>query len=346
MIKSTHFGTTSDGREIRLYHLTNGKYSVDISNYGATLIKFCGPDRYGKTTDILLGFDTADTYLGACGYMGSVVGRFCNRIENGSFTLNGKTYNLFINNGKNHLHGGQEGFNHKLFTVHDIDKYSIEFDYLSPDGEENYPGNLDVQVTYSLSAKGELTVDYYTISDADTIINLTNHAYFNLNGTETESTVLNHTLQISASAYCETDEECLANGNIIAVRNTPFDFRKERIISEVIESDFKPVKTAHGIDHNFVLDNKGFREFARLYSDKTGIELICSTDQPGVQIYTGNAIKPTTGKYGTKYSAHSGICIETQGFPNAAEFGHFPSPFIKKGEIYRRSTVYKFSTRD
>ena len=346
MIKSVSFGKTPDGRETKLYHLENGRYSADITDFGATLVRFCGPDRNGRMTDVLLGFDNVVPYTGSIGYMGAVIGRFGNRIEKGKFTLNGKEYTLAVNNGPNHLHGGNVGFSHKIFAVRNVDDHTIEFGYLSPDGEEGYPGKLDVQVTYSLSQDGTLTIDYYAISDADTVINLTNHAYFNLNGAEHPGTVFNHTLQLSASAFCETDSDCLANGNILAVRGTPFDFREGRNLGDSITADYAPVKAAGGgIDHNFVLDGKDYREFGRLYSDTTGIEMICYTDQPGVQVYTGNFIEPFIGKYGVEYTKHGAVCLETQGFPNSTSFGHFPSPVLKKGEIYRHTTAYKLSIR-
>ena len=346
MIKSSPFGKTPDGREARVFHLKNGKYSVDICNFGATLIKFCGPDRDGNSTDVLLGFDNVEPYTGSIGYMGAVIGRFGNRIEKGKFELNGKEYTLAINNGPNHLHGGTVGFSHKMFTPKAIDDYTIEFSYLSIDGEEGYPGNMDMQITYSLRADGKLILDYYAISDADTVINLTNHAYFNLNGAENPGTVYNHTLQLDATAYCETDNDCLANGNILAVRGTPFDFTEERNLGETIKADFPAVHAAGGIDHNFVLSGTGFRKFGVLYSEKTGIEMTCYTDQPGVQVYSGNFIKPFTGKYGVTYEVNGAVCLETQGFPNSTTYKHFPSPILKKGEIYRRTTCYKLGVRE
>lgn len=346
MIKSSPFGKLADGTMTRLYHLENGKYSVDITDFGATLVKFCGPDRDGNQTDVLLGFDNVEPYTGSIGYMGAVIGRFGNRIEKGKFTLKGKEYTLAVNNGPNHLHGGNVGFSHRVWSAKDVDNNTIEFSLLSPDGEEGYPGNLDVQITYSLEADGTLTLDYYAISDADTIINLTNHAYFNLNGADKGGTIFSHSLQLDASAFCETDDNCLANGNILTVKGTPFDFREPKILGQAINADFGPVKAAGGIDHNFVLNNDGkFKKFGVLYSDLTGIEMTCYTDQPGVQIYSGNFIKPFIGKYGVTYEKNGAICIETQGFPNSMEHEHFPSPVIKKGRIYRRKTAYKLGVR-
>jgi aldose 1-epimerase len=345
MIKFTPFGKTPDGKEAKLYHLKNGDYSADITDFGATLVSFSGPDRDGKETDVLLGFDSVEQYAGNTGYMGALIGRFGNRIEKGKFTLNGKEFKLFINNGPNHLHGGKEGFSHKFYDVRDIDSHTIEFSRLSADGEEGYPGNMDVQLTYSLSADGTLTLDYYAISDKDTVINLTNHAYFNLNGAKSGTTVFSHSLKLDSTAFCETDGDCLANGNILATRGTPFDFSKPAILEKAITADFTPAKVAGGIDHNFIISGNGYREFGVLYSDKTGIEMTCYTDQPGVQIYTGNAMNPIEGKYGVTYAKHGAICLETQGFPNSTTFAHFPSPVLKKGEIYRRTTAYKLSVR-
>lgn len=346
MIKSTSFGMTPDGREARLYKLKRGKYTAYVTDFGATLVKFCGPDRDGNDTDVVLGFDSVEPYTGKIGYMGATIGRFGNRIEGGKFTLNGKEYTLATNNGANHLHGGNVGFSHRFFNVRDINNHTIEFSLLSRDGDEGYPGNLDMQITYSLKLDGTLVLDYYAISDADTVVNFTNHSYFNLNGAEDPGNILDHTLQMSASAFCETDDACLANGNILSVRNTAFDFREGKRLGDAINSDYGPAKTVNGIDHNFILDGKGYREFARLYSDKTGIEMICFTDQPGCQIYAGNGMKPLTGKYGAEYERYGAVCLETQGYPNSTSFAHFPSPVLKKAEIYRRTTAYKLTVKE
>lgn len=345
MIKFEFFGKTHDGRDARIYHLKNGNYSADVTDFGATLVRFCGPDRSGKITDVVLGFDSVEPYTGKVGSMGATIGRFGNRIEKGKFVLNGTEYTLAVNNGPNHLHGGLVGYNHRMFSARLVDDYSVEFSYMSPDGEEGYPGNLDVQVTYSLTKDGRLTLDYYAISDADTVLNLTNHTYFNLNGAENPGTVYDHTLQLSSSAFCDTDENCLANGNILASRGTPFDFNTAAPLGERINADYEPVKKAGGIDHNFVLDGKGFRKFGELYSDKTGILMECFTDQPGVQVYSGNFLTDYHGKYGAVYEKNGAICLETQGYPNATSFPHFPSPVLKKGHIYRRTTTYKLSVR-
>ncbi len=345
-MKKTSFGKLPDGREAFLYHLENGKYSAIISDFGATLIKFSGPDRFGNPTDVLLGFDEVTPYTGDIGYMGSTIGRFGNRIEKGKFTLNGKDYTLYINNGPNHLHGGKVGFSHRMFKVKELSDMALEFSLFSPDGDEGYPGNLEMSITYHLSQDGTLTLDYSAQCDADTVINLTNHAYFNLDGAEKGTKIYDHSLKLSASAFCECDSDGLANGNILAVRGKLFDFRNGKALGPVIKATDDPhIIAGGGIDHNFVLDGKGFREVARLYSDKTGIEMLCLTDQPGAQIYSGNFIAENVGKYGVKYGPHSAVCIETQGFPNSTSFNHFPSPVLKKGEIYRHTTSYRLTVK-
>ena len=345
-MKKTSFGFLPDGKEVFLYHLECGKFSVAITDFGATLIKFSGPDRDGNPTDVVLGFDEITPYIGDVGYMGSVIGRFANRIEKGKFTLNGKEYNLYINNGPNHLHGGKVGFSHKVFEVKELSDTQLEFSLFSPDNDEGYPGNINVSVVYSLSADGTLTLDYSAKCDADTIINLTNHAYFNLDGADKGTVIYDHNLELQASAFCECDSDGLANVNILAVRDTLFDFREGKALGPVINAtDDKHIIAGGGIDHNFVLDGKGFREVARLYSEKSGIEMICSTDQPGAQIYSGNFIAENIGKYGVKYRPHSAVCIETQGFPNSTSFAHFPSPILKKGDVYRHTTSYKLTVK-
>lgn len=345
-MKKISFGQLPDGREVYLYHLENGKYSADITDFGATLVKFCGPDRGGNSTDVVLGFDDITPYTGDIGYMGAVIGRFGNRIERGKFTLNGKEYNLYINNGPNHLHGGKVGFSHKVFEVKELSDTALEFSLFSPDGDEGYPGNLEMTVTYRLSDDGTLTLDYTARCDADTVINLTNHAYFNLDGADKGTTVYDHNLKLSASAFCECDSDGLADGNILAVRNTLFDFRNGKALGPVINAvEDRFIQAGSGIDHNFVLDGSGYREFARLYSEKSGIEMVCYTDQPGAQIYSGNFIAENIGKYNVKYQKHGAVCIETQGFPNSTSFAHFPSPILKKGDTYRHITSYKLTVR-
>ena len=345
MVTTKNFGALNDKTAVTLYCIKSGKYSANIMDFGATLVNFICPDKKGHDTDVLLGFDDVTPYTGSIGYMGAVIGRFGNRIEAGKFTLNGKNYELFVNNGPNHLHGGKVGFSHRMWRAEITGDSAVTFSRLSPDGEEGYPGNLKVSVTYTLCEDGTLSLDYLATTDEDTVINLTNHAYFNLHSADDPTPVYDHYLQIGASAFCDTDDHCLANGNILAARGTAFDFRTPRNLGDSIKSDFAPAKSTGGIDHNFVLDGSGYRQFATLYCEKTGILMTCYTDQPGVQIYTGNCIDPMVGKNGKTYCRHGAVCLETQGFPNSTSFSHFPSPVLKKGDVYHHVTAYRLSVK-
>ncbi len=332
-----------DCQKAELYEIKNGKFSASVTNYGATLVSFCGPDKNGKNTDVCLGFDSVESYLGRVGSMGSVIGRFANRIEKGVFELGGKTYTLDINNGPNHIHGGLVGFSRKVWDVEILDENSVKLSLFSPDGDQGYPGNMTVTVTYSLDADGSLTLDYFAKSDADTIINLTNHAYFNLNGVDKESDVLDHLLYVKAESFCEVDENGLANGKVFTVEGTPFDFRTPKRVGDALAAtDFDPIKKGSGIDHNFCLKNGGELELcATVESVESGILMECYTDQPGVQIYTGNHLRDWTMKNGVKCQSRAGICLETQMYPNATTHKSFPSVVLKANQDYKRKTVYK-----
>ena len=348
MIKSVSFGKTPDGRETKLYHLENGRYSADITDFGATLVRFCGPDRNGRMTDVLLGFDNVVPYTGSIGYMGAVIGRFGNRIEKGKFTLNGKEYTLAVNNGPNHLHGGNVGFSHKIFAVRNVDDHTIEFGYLSPDGEEGYPGNLDVQVTYSLSQDGTLTIDYYAISDADTVINLTNHAYFNLNG-EGNGNILGHTLRLNASEYLPTSDSLIPLGESEPVAGTPMDFVSEKVIGAEIKADFPALVYGKGYDNCWVIDGYEpgqIQEAAELYAPESGRVLNVYTTQPGVQVYTGNWLAGCpVAKCGRSYNDYDGVAIECQNFPDAPNKPEYPSAVLRPGEVYQQAIIFAFGVR-
>lgn len=347
MITTKSFGNLPNGKKTTLYLIENGNFSASITDYGATLVSFTGPDKNGNITDVVLGFENVTPYTGDVGGMGATIGRFGNRIEKGEFTLNDKTYKLAINNGPNHLHGGLEGFSRKIFTAKTVGDNAVCFAYTSPDGEENYPGNLEVKVTYSLTDDGDLSIDYNAVCDSDTIINLTNHSYFNPSGCGEKNSINDLYLSVKADAFCDIDADILANGDILAVRNTPFDLRNEKLLGCVFsKTDFAPMERGLGIDHNFVLSNGGEMMLAAtLYSEKTGIEILCSTNQPGVQVYTSNFLTEITGKDGKIYDYRGAVCLETQGYPNATSFSHFPSPVLKKGEIYSTKTSYKLNIR-
>ncbi|MDD4700122.1 MAG: galactose mutarotase [Oscillospiraceae bacterium] len=343
MITSTIFGKTTDGTNIQLYTLTAGQYMAKITNFGATITELHCPDINGNDTDIVLGFDNLDSYLQPCDYFGATIGRFGNRIANGEFKLNGKEYKLVKNNFPNHLHGGKIGFDKKVFDSV-IDGESLVCTYLSEDGEEGYPGNLKLTVSFTLSDDGNFNIEYNAVCDEDTVANFTNHSYFNLNGEKSGMSIENHILQINADYFCEADKNVLANGNLIAVKDTDMDFTKPAELRNRLSSDYYAIKACNGFDHNFALNSKGLA--ATVFSPTTGILVECSTDRPGVQIYTGNMIKAKSkGKCGELYGTHGAICLETQGFPNSTSFKHFPSPVLKKDEIWSSKTTYNLGLK-
>lgn len=343
MITSKAFGKMIDGTEIQLYTLKSGDYTVKITNFGATIIEIHCPDKDGNDTDIVLGFDNLDSYLQPCDYFGATIGRFGNRIANGKFELNGKEYTLAKNDFPNHLHGGNVGFDKKVFDAA-IEGDSLVCSYLSPDGEEGYPGNLKLTVRFTLTDEGNLSIEYTAVCDEDTVANFTNHSYFNLNGESSGTTIENHVLQINADYFCEADENTLANGNLIPVEGTDMDFTKPAELKARLSSDYYAIKACDGIDHNFALNSKS--PAVTVYSPATGICVECSTDRPGVQIYTGNMIGvKQSGKCGKPYGLHTAICLETQGFPNSTSFKHFPSPVLKKNEVFKTKTAYKFGIK-
>ena len=344
MISVRSFGKTKEGIEAQLFILDNGNMSVYITDFGAHIVAINVPDKDGIITDIVLGADNVDAYAGNIDYMGATIGRFANRIEKGKFILNDKEYTLAVNNGPNHLHGGVDGFNHKLFDAF-VDGETLKLSYNSPDGEEGYPGNLSFSVSFTLKDDNTLDIEYNAVSDADTVVNFTNHAYFNLNGALSEKNINNHYLFVNADAFCGCDNDCLADGTILPVRNTAMDFRQPTILGERLNSDFDQIKKIGGIDHNFVLDMKSgnYKKAAELYCADNSVKLECFTDQPGIQIYTSNSTDYHGGKCGTYYGKHSAICLETQTFPNATSFSYFPSPVLKKNEKFYSKTSYKFT---
>lgn len=345
MISVRNFGKTADGKETKLFLLENKKASVYITDFGAHIVSFNIPDKNGILTDIVLGFDNCTPYEGAVDYIGATVGRFANRIEKGKFALNGVTYNLCVNNGANHLHGGKVGFNHKLFNAF-VDGERLTLSYDSPDMEEGFPGNLKFSVTFELK-EDALEIEYNAVSDKDTVVNFTNHSYFNLNGALSQKTVNNHQLTIFADGYCKADEGALANGIIAPVRDTDLDLRNPKYLYDIFKSEMQDIAMAKGLDHNFVLSMQrgDMKKAAELYNEENGILLECHTDQPGIQIYTANGLNVTGGKGMCDYNNYMGICLETQGFPNATSFSYFPTPILRAGEKFVSKTIYKFSNK-
>jgi aldose 1-epimerase len=343
------FGKTADGREIDLYTLTNKRgMEAGIIDYGGTVVSLKTPDRNGKLADVVLGFDSAGGYLENQFYFGVVVGRYGNRIAKGRFTLNGVKYKLATNNGENHLHGGVTGFNKAVWKARDVsDGQSprLELTHLSKDGEEGYPGNLSVTVLYTLTDSNELRIDYSATTDKDTVVNLTNHSYFNLAG-QGEGDILDHELTLFADKFTPTDKGLIPTGELRSVEGTPFDFRKPVVIGARIGQNDEQLKFGGGYDHNFVLTSGGgsLALAARVQEPKTGRVLEVLTTEPGIQLYTGNFLDGTVpGKGGKAALRRSGLCLETQHFPDSPNHPQFPSTVLRAGGRYQTTTVYRFS---
>lgn len=349
-VKKDLFGKLPDGTPIDIYTLSEGPIEVRVTNYGGYLVSLKVPDRNGKSADIVLGFDDLDGYVNnnthkGTAYLGPIVGRYANRIARGSFTLEGRQYSLAINNGPNALHGGPHGF-HQVVWKGRLLPEGVELTYLSKDGEEGYPGNLNVVVGYTLS-QGALTIDYSATTDKDTILNLTNHTYFNLKGAG-QGDILDHDLILHASRFTWADSNLTPTGELKSVEGTPLDFRKSTRIGERIDSDYEQLRVAGGYDQNFVLDAGGreLAEAAEVYEPSSGRVMRVLTDQPGVQFYTGNFFDGTIkGKSGIAYQRRYGLCLETQHFPDSPNHPEFPTTELKPGERFHRVTVFAFSTR-
>jgi aldose 1-epimerase len=342
-ITCSDFGTSNSGEIIHLYHMENnsGAY-VEITDFGCRLVKIVVPNREGHFTDVCLGLDTADGYLNDTASLGAIVGRVANRIKNGRFTLNGKNYQLAINNGSNHLHGGVTGYGSRLWESRSDDD-SLVFIMQSPDGEEGYPGNLTLTVTYGWSDDNELSIIYEAASDADTLLNVTSHGYFNLNG-EGCGSILSHELYIDADYITELDDSQAPTGQLIAVEGTPFDFRTMHSIGKLMDSEHDQFRKFGTYDHNFVINGSGLREAAVLQSKESGIRMTCFTDQPGLQLYVANQAMSIPGKDGKVYGKHTSVCLETQHFPDAINHDNFPSIVLHPEDGFRSKTLYHFST--
>jgi aldose 1-epimerase len=342
-ITQEQFGLTPEGRQVQLFSLANEHgMEVRITNYGCIITVIKVPDRAGKTEDVVLGHDTLEGYLNRSRYFGALVGRYGNRIARGRFTLDGHEYSLAINNGKNHLHGGVKGFDKVVWDASQVDD-GLTLSYLSKDGEENYPGNLQTTVKYSLTGRNELQIEYLANTDADTIINLTNHSYFNLAG---GGTILGHELIINADAFTPVGEGLIPTGEIRCVSNTPLDFRSAHAIGERITESHEQLQLAGGYDHNFVLRpaDEPLRTAAKLYEPKSGRVLEVLTTQPGMQFYSGNFLDGTIiGKRGRQYVKYSACCFEPQHFPDSPNHPSFPTTVLKPGEQFRQTTVFRFS---
>ncbi|MGH9470415.1 MAG: aldose epimerase family protein [Terriglobia bacterium] len=345
----SEFGKMPDGRAVALYTLTNGKdMEVEITNYGARIVSIVVPDRHGHRDDVVLGFDKLQGYLGKDPYFGATVGRYANRIAKGEFTLDGVQYRLPINDGPNSLHGGTVGFDKKVWTAHEASQNppSVALSYLSKNGEEGYPGDLSVKVTFTLAGDNELRIDYTATTDKDTVLNLTNHSYFNLSG-QGSGSILNEELMANADTFTPINANLIPTGEIRSVEGTPFDFRKLTPIGARINEDNQQLKFMRGYDVNLILNRKGpgLVLAARAVDPHSGRVLECLTTEPAVQFYTGNFLDGTIrGKGGKTYGFRSAFTLETQHYPDSPNHSNFPSTEIKPGQTYRQTTTFKFGT--
>jgi len=343
--KRESFGTAPDGKPVERYTLTNANgIELKAMSYGGGITSLRVPDRSGKMDDIVLGFDRLDGYLKDPPYFGAIIGRYGNRIGKGQFALDGKTYKLATNNGPNHLHGGNKGFDKVVWTVEPVGQNGLAFSRVSADGEEGYPGNLQVRVTYTLTDKNELIVDYRASTDKATPVNLTQHSYFNLAG-QASGDVLGHELTLHADRYTPVDDTLIPTGELAPVDGTPFDFRKSTPIGARINNDDPQLKAGKGYDHNWVLNRSGngLQPAARVVEPTTGRTLDIATTEPGIQFYSGNFLDGTiTGKGGAVYKHRTGFCLETQHFPDSPNQPKFPTTTLRPGAEYRTQTVFTF----
>jgi len=340
------FGKLADGTEVDLYTLANGKIEAAITTYGGIVVSLRVPDRKGNMDDVVLGYDSLDPYVTANSpFLGAIVGRYANRIAHGSFALEGKKYSVPKNDGDNSLHGGTRGFDKGVWKAKQIPD-GIELSYVSPDGDQGYPGTLTAIVRYTLSDSG-LRIEYSASTDKPTVVNLTNHSYFNLAG-QGNGTILQHQLKINASRFTPVDSTLIPTGELKPVQGTPFDFRNSTQVGQRIEADDDQLHKGKGYDHNWVLDKTAgqLAEAAELYDAGTGRVLQVLTTQPGVQFYSGNFLDGTiVGKQGHKYERRAALCLETQHFPDSPNHHDFPSTELKPGQRYHNVTVFKFSVR-
>ncbi len=348
-ITKSDFGKTAEEQVSELYTLTNSNgMQVGITNYGGRVVSLLVPDRNGKMADVVLGFDHLDGYLGNNPFFGALVGRYGNRIAKAKFKLHGVEYKLAQNDGPNTLHGGTKGFDKVFWTVREFSKNppALELTYVSQDGEEGYPGKLTTKVIYTLTATNELKIDYTATTDKNTVLNLTNHSYFNLSG-EGNGDILKHEMMINADRYTPVDSALIPTGELRKVEGTPFDFRKSTAIGARIDGDDEQLKFGKGYDHNFVLNRTGhgLTLAARVTDAESGRVMEVLTTQPGIQFYTGNFLDGTVhGKGGKAYAHRSAFCLETQHFPDSPNQPKFATSELKPGQAYHQTTIYKFST--
>lgn len=350
-ISEAPFGVLASGDSVKLYTLKNANgMEVAISDLGGTIVKWTAPDKDGKFEDITLGSNNPEDYLSNTKYLGALIGRFGNRIAKGKFSLDGKEYTLAINNGSNSLHGGLNGFNAAIWTATPIGgaEPALKLTYLSKDGEEGYPGNLNVEVVYTLKSDNSLSIDYKATTDKNTVVNLTNHAYFNLKG-EGNGDITDHQITINADKFLPTDAGLIPTGELKPIKGTPFDFTTAHLIGERInDTTDTDIKLGGGYDHCWVFTDQTnkLKSIANVLEPVSGRTMEVFTTEPAVQFYTGNFLNgKATGKSGKKYEFRYGFCLETQHFPDAPNQSAFPTTTLKPGETYTSTTVYKFGVK-
>lgn len=339
----THsFGMTSKGEETRLFTIQNDKgMEIKVSDYGATLVQVRVPDKEGRLLDVVLGYDDVQGYEAGNAFFGATIGRVANRIGDGEFRLGGRTYELTRNDGQNTLHGGRDFYNKRIWKTGETQEDHVEFLMDSPSGDQGFPGNVKISVTYTLTKDNEVKIHYRAVPDADTLMNLTNHSYFNLSG-HASGTVLDQEVMLYADAYARADSQSIPTGEIVPVSGTPMDFRQLKPVGAEIEEAYEALEFGKGYDHNWVLNGNGYRKAAFMRSKESGIAMEVYTDLPGMQFYTANFVDHEKGKAGAVYNMRQAACFETQYFPDAVHKDHFEGPEVKAGEVYETTTAYRF----
>ena len=349
MLSSIAFNTIINGKPVGLYTLKNGFLTMQVTNFGGRVVGLWVPDKHGNYDDIVVGYNSIDQYIHNKGerFLGCVVGRYANRIAAGKFSLNGKEYQLPVNNNGQCLHGGLKGLDSVIFTLSKLTDNEIELTYISPDGEEGFPGMLTVIMTYTLTPDNAFMVNYKAFTDKTTVVNLSHHSFFNLKG-ESKGLITDHLLTINAEAITPVNEWLIPTGEFMAVENTPFDFRTPHTIGERINDAHSQIAIGKGYDHNFVLRSKEARNLqpthsATLYEPTSGRNMEVWTDQPGLQFYSGYYFNGAIGKYGKPHERYCSLALETQNFPDAPNHAAFPSAVLQPGDEYRHTCIYKFS---
>lgn len=345
-VESTVWGKTAAGEEVRLFTLRNANgMEARITNYGGIIVSLKVPDKSGQLADVVLGFDTLEPYLGKHPHFGALTGRYANRIGGAKFLLDGQEVKVTANSGKNHIHGGNVAFDKKVWAAKELREgtsVGIELTHTSPDGDEGFPGNLKCSVTYKLIQDNALELHYAATTDKTTVVNLTNHSYFNLAG-EGSGDILGHQLTIPTEQFTPTDDDLITTGEIASIKGTALDFSTPHLLGERIGADYKPLIQGIGYDHNYVLPGSGMKLAAVAKDPASGRVMTVRTTEPGVQLYSGNHLKGTVGKGGHVYKTRHGFCLETQHYPDSPNQPAFPSTTLRPGETYQSTTIYQFS---